>query len=99
MKQLIILKNFLHGRRLGNTPSRLITGSMNFNAAFTSTWVFESASDAASEQRSPLFFLVFFLFSMFQLAVNGAEYRDALSGAVAAAAAPEVRGTTTRASA
>lgn len=95
-----ILKNFLHGRRLGNKPSRLITGSMNFNAAFTSTWVFESASDAASEQRSPLFFLVFFVFFLFfmlQLAVNGAEYRDALSGAVAVA--PEVRGITTRASA
>lgn len=34
---------------------------------------------------------------MLQLAVNGAEYRDALSGAVAVA--PEVRGITTRASA
>lgn len=32
---------------------------------------------------------------MFQLAVNGVEYRDVLSGA----AAPEVRGITTRASA
>lgn len=36
---------------------------------------------------------------MLQLAVNGAEYRDALSVAVAAGAAPEVRGITTRASA
>lgn len=58
-------KKLLHGRRLGNKPSRLIAGSMNFNATFTSTWVSDGANQPRMQPRnnSSLFFLVFLCFS------------------------------------
>lgn len=96
MKQLIIPK-----RTSPRTPIRQQTFPFNyrFHEGHFHVDVGFRRHRMRPRNNRRYFFVLFFAFFhfLFQLAVNGAEYRDVLSAA--AAAAPEVRGITTRAGA